>query len=176
MNNSEMAELDKRERRARIVFGWKRNDYVCADCVREGRTQADSTYLDWPADYVPATKEAYCTRHAKLRWFMIRSHRSPLVHPQTELQHLLLKLAEECAEVIQRITKAYCFGLNEVQPGQHSSNEARINYELNDLMGVVAMLQDRGILKAFPDNEAVDAKKEKVAHFMHYAREIGELE
>lgn len=95
---------------------------------------------------------------------------------KSEVEHLLLTLAEECAEVIQRVTKAQRWGLREVQPGQELNNEQRIRYELNDLYAVVDLLYERHGIVLFRDNEQVIAKKAKVLHFMRYAQEIGELE
>lgn len=48
-------------------------------------------------------------------------------------EHLLVCLAEECSEVVQRITKALGFGLDEVQPGQEFTNSQRIGQELIDV-------------------------------------------
>lgn len=95
---------------------------------------------------------------------------------KSEVDHLLLTLAEECAEVIQRITKAQRWGLHEVQPKQPLNNEQRIRYEMNDLYAVIDLLYERHGVVLFRDNEQVIAKKAKVLHFMQYAREIGELE
>jgi hypothetical protein len=95
---------------------------------------------------------------------------------KSETDHLLLMLAEECAEVIQRITKAQRWGLHEVQPGQALNNEQRIRYEVNDLYAVIDLLYERRGVVLFRDNEQVIAKKAKVLHFMEYARQIGELE
>lgn len=95
---------------------------------------------------------------------------------KSEVDHLLVTLAEECAEVIQRITKAQRWGLHEVQPGQPLNNEQRVEYELNDLIAVVTMLLRLGVFPSFNDAEAIKAKVAKVEHFMRYAREIGELE
>jgi len=94
----------------------------------------------------------------------------------TERDHLLSTLAEECAEVIQRITKAQRWGLYEVQPGQELNNEQRIRYEVNDLYAVIDLLYERQGVVLHRDNEQVIAKKAKVLHFMQYAREIGELD
>ena len=96
--------------------------------------------------------------------------------PHTEIDHLMLTLAEECAEVIQRVTKAQRWGLREIQPGQELNNEQRIRYELNDLYAVIDLLYERQGVELFRDNEQVIAKKAKVLHFMDYARQIGELE
>lgn len=84
-------------------------------------------------------------------------------------EHLLMIVAEECGEVAQRASKAARFGLGEIQPGQADSNLRRLERELADLMAVAEMLgltireEDKG------------AKREKLAKYMNYAREIGTL-
>lgn len=95
---------------------------------------------------------------------------------KTEVDHLLSTLAEECAEVIQRVTKAQRWGLYEVQPGQELNNARRIRQELNDVRAVVEMLYDGHGIDLFRDEEQIRAKREKVLQFMKHAREIGELE
>ena len=56
------------------------------------------------------------------------------------LGHLLWILAEECAEIAQRASKASRFGMDEVQPGHALTNEQRIWQEMNDLAAVGEML------------------------------------
>ena len=58
----------------------------------------------------------------------------------TRTEHLLTILAEECAEVAQRVSKAVRFGLAEVQPGQEKTNAQRIMDEMNDLCAVYLLL------------------------------------
>lgn len=90
-------------------------------------------------------------------------------------EHLLTVMAEECAEVAQRCSKALRFGLDEVQPGQPLTNEARIWQEMCDLIAVSEMLMaitgSGGINRA-----AADAKKAKVEKFLEYSRECGTLQ
>ena len=89
-------------------------------------------------------------------------------------EHLLMILAEECAEVAQRVSKALRFGLDEVQPGQELTNEQRIWGEMNDLAGVGEMLiearKSGGLCR-----EAVEAKKAKVEKFLAYSEQCGTL-
>jgi hypothetical protein len=87
-------------------------------------------------------------------------------------EHLLDILIEECAEVIQRATKAKRFGMNEIQPGQELSNEARIAYELNDIVAVADMLMPCDWMNA----DANEAKIKKVEHFLEYSKECGMLD
>jgi NTP pyrophosphatase (non-canonical NTP hydrolase) len=91
-------------------------------------------------------------------------------------EHLLSCLAEECAEVAQRVSKALRFGLQEIQPGQSLTNAERIEQELSDLIAVAAMLNEEDILDMDGlDSEAVDRKQAKVEKFMVYAVEQGAL-
>ena len=89
----------------------------------------------------------------------------------TREDHLLDILIEECAEVIQRATKAKRFGLLEVQPEQALTNGRRIAYEVNDLVAVADML----LGSSWEDAEAIIAKKHKVEHFLEYSKECGTL-
>lgn len=94
------------------------------------------------------------------------------------LEHLLGKIAEECAEIAQRAAKAQQFGLAEVQPGQEHNNAERINHEFNDLLGVLEMVcAEAGtdeIMRC--DRTRIDAKKAKVERFLDYAAECGTLD
>lgn len=89
-------------------------------------------------------------------------------------EHLLTILGEECAEIIQRVTKALRFGLDEVEPGQTLTNADRIAGELADLDGVLQMLTDSG---AIPEicGDAVRAKIAKVEKFLEYSETCGTL-
>ena len=72
-----------------------------------------------------------------------------------KLKEMLLDaLMEECAEVIVRASKALRFGLDEIQPGQALTNRERLEAELNDLAGVLAMLPGTGVLSREWKNEA----------------------
>jgi len=90
-------------------------------------------------------------------------------------EHLLTILAEECAEVAQRASKALRFGLGEVQPGQELTNAERIEGELTDLFSVVLMLVDEGhlVLKDRQGDEA--AKRAKVEKFLRLSEQLGTL-
>jgi len=61
-------------------------------------------------------------------------------------EHLLTCLAEECSEVVQRITKALRFGLDEVQPGQEFTNSQRIGQELIDVAAVLELCNRRKLV------------------------------
>ena len=85
----------------------------------------------------------------------------------TREQHLLIILAEECAEVAHRASKAIRFGFDEIQSGQALSNRQRLEYELADLRTVAEMLD----LTVGVSPE----KAEKVEHFMGYSHKLGKM-
>jgi NTP pyrophosphatase (non-canonical NTP hydrolase) len=88
-------------------------------------------------------------------------------------EHLLTCLAEECAEVAQRVSKALRFGLAEVQPGQGLSNADRIADEVADLIAVVQILAYEDVIPL----RMVDPLKKlaKIERFMAISREHGVL-
>jgi len=88
-------------------------------------------------------------------------------------EHLLACLAEECAEVAQRVSKALRFGLREVEPGQASDNADRIADELADLIAVGEILVQEGIIPD-PIVETLE-KLAKIERFMAISREQGVL-
>ena len=90
--------------------------------------------------------------------------------------HLLICLAEECAEVAQRATKALRFGLGETQPGQPLTNAQRLHYELCDLLAVTDLLVEAVAIEGFESAEvrdAIGAKKAKIARYAKYSLSLG---
>ncbi len=97
-----------------------------------------------------------------------------------EREHLLTCLMEECAEIQKPICKALRFGENDQYPnpnfpGATSANIHDISDEIDDLLGVVELLLEYGVLKRPADPVRIMAKKKKVLKLMEYAREHGSL-
>jgi len=88
-------------------------------------------------------------------------------------KYLLTCLSEEASEVIHRASKAIRFGLDEVQPGQPSSNRERLCDELCDLLAVVSMLNEEVKLAFSQDLKKEEAKRTRVNHYLglHIERE-----
>ena len=82
---------------------------------------------------------------------------SPCKPPEGLERELLEILAEECAEVIQRVTKALRFGVDEVQPGQPHTNAQRISYEMGDVLAT---------LRSDDTNEGMRKKYVKLAEYL----------
>lgn len=88
----------------------------------------------------------------------------------THTEHLLTILAEECAEVAQRVSKAVRFGLTEIQPGQEDDNRRRIEKELADLVATAELLGFQ-----IRDDDKL-AKRDKIAQYMNYSQKVGTLD
>jgi hypothetical protein len=89
-------------------------------------------------------------------------------------EYLLAQLAEEAAEVAQASSKACRFGLKDYYKGLTDLD--RVVGELNDLMGMVDLLQTEGILPGdLFDLNKIEAKKAKARKWMEHARQLGTL-
>jgi hypothetical protein len=96
-------------------------------------------------------------------------------------EYLLTCLAEECAEVGQRASKAIRFGLDETQPGQDKSNAMRMLLELMDVMAVFEMLIEQVPAYAEIDTEALyeqhkEQKLKALTAMMQYSVKCGCLQ
>jgi len=90
-----------------------------------------------------------------------------------EHEHLLVCLAEECAEVQHVIGKALRFGLDDCHPEGRIKNRERLEQELRDLQAVIFLLVERQIITDWPlkKHETWIAEKQKrILHYMKYAR------
>lgn len=90
------------------------------------------------------------------------------------VEHLFLCAAEEGGEITQAAGKAGRFGAFDVPPSGGVPNNEYLVREVNDLLGVLEMLQEQGIpLIGIGDRSAIEAKKEKLRTFISYAIGLG---
>jgi NTP pyrophosphatase (non-canonical NTP hydrolase) len=63
------------------------------------------------------------------------------------VKEILQILSEECAEVIQAISKCYRFGPDHIKPNKAKTNIAILEEELGDLLAMIDLLvnQDVGV-------------------------------
>lgn len=99
---------------------------------------------------------------------------------KTIQEYLLDCLQEECAELIQIISKAKRFGVEDVWPNKEKNpeqytNERRMHGEYNDILGTAELLHDSGII-IFPDFALTKAKQERIRKFLEYSRSKGLVE
>lgn len=96
-----------------------------------------------------------------------------------ERDYLLVCLMEECAEISEQVSrisvrasKMLRFSADEVEPGQLLMNCQRLAAELADIIGVIEVLREAGII----DLSQIDRKREKIAKFMQHSALCGVLE
>lgn len=95
----------------------------------------------------------------------------------TREEHLLTIVAEECAEVAQRATKALRFGLTDPKGTQEGelSNKKRLLQEYGDLMAVMKMLFSKE-LDYIPSTDYQKKKVDRIEKFLILSKEIGKLD
>lgn len=86
-------------------------------------------------------------------------------------QYLLCKLAEEASEIAQIALKTQQFGMDEVY--LTDSNKERIHKELNDLLGIIEMLNAEYNFNFFPDDIQIQEKVDKVNLYYAYSKQLG---
>jgi NTP pyrophosphatase (non-canonical NTP hydrolase) len=94
--------------------------------------------------------------------------------PMSREQFLLLKLAEECAEVVEMCSKCMQFGLGEVY--QIETNKERLHKELVDVLAVVSMLNTDSNFDFQPSVEAMEEKCAKIDKYYKYSVKLGKVE
>ena len=102
----------------------------------------------------------------------------------TREQHLLACLAEECSEVQKEVMKIFRFGLIKEGDAPHRSvagreippNHESLRREVIDLLAVIQMLSDAGLIDLVKTGSEMNDKMTKVETYMKYAFELGQLE
>ena len=69
---------------------------------------------------------------------------------------------EECAEVIQAISKISRFGIDNYKPGKPKTNREHFEEELGDLLDMVDILLENNVVSLSNLEAAKSAKKEKL--------------
>ena len=80
----------------------------------------------------------------------------------TRTDEILTIAQEECAEIIQVISKIFRFGLGHEHISSHRgiSNTDKLNEEVGDLLAMLDLLQEEGILDP---TKLAEAKQQKIA-------------
>lgn len=91
------------------------------------------------------------------------------------LEHLLVILGEESAEIAQDCAKALRFGLHDSWDSG-ASNIQRIDQEFNDLIAVATMInEEMGGNFLIIDQQKMSKKRAKVEKYLKYSQELGTL-
>ena len=87
-------------------------------------------------------------------------------------EYLLTCLIEECAEVQQAATKALRFGLNNKLLGGLITNAQSIGKECVDLIAIIEMIGEAGIVKKIDTISLIEQKKVRVLSYMQESRDL----
>jgi NTP pyrophosphatase (non-canonical NTP hydrolase) len=80
-----------------------------------------------------------------------------------KVKEVLLITQEECAEVTQAISKVFRFGLNERWPEPiNPTNKERLEEEVGDLLCMIDVMVENGIISDEKLNKARIRKREKL--------------
>jgi NTP pyrophosphatase (non-canonical NTP hydrolase) len=71
-------------------------------------------------------------------------------------------LQEECAEVIQAVSKISRFGLDNLKPGKPKTNREHLEEELGDLVAMIDILTRNGVVDSVNIETAAAVKVEKL--------------
>jgi NTP pyrophosphatase (non-canonical NTP hydrolase) len=77
-------------------------------------------------------------------------------------REVLLIAQEECAEVIQAISKCFRFGLDNIKPGKPKTNREHLEEEIGGVMAMIYMCYDLKIIDPVKVREAQENKIEKL--------------
>lgn len=91
------------------------------------------------------------------------------------LQYLLIKLAEESAEIAKIALKTSQFGIHSQINGDAVNNFQMTHNELNDLLAIVEMLNTECNFGYIPNEEAIAKKKAKVAYYRNISGQLGHV-
>lgn len=87
-----------------------------------------------------------------------------IVMNEKQINETLLILQEECAEVTQAVSKIFRFGFDEVWPVDDwgKNNRQKLEDEIGDLLAMVDILVENGVISDGNLNQARIKKKEKL--------------
>jgi NTP pyrophosphatase (non-canonical NTP hydrolase) len=92
---------------------------------------------------------------------------NPIDFPKAQIMDSQTKevmdiLQEECAEVIQAVSKISRFGLDNFKPGKPKTNREHLEEELGDLYAMIEILQELDVVSWTNIEQAAEAKREKL--------------
>jgi len=85
-----------------------------------------------------------------------------------QVREALLITQEECAEVTQAISKVFRFGFDECWPEGAPNNKQRLEEEVGDLLAMVDILIESGILSDSQVNKSRGEKRIKLKKWSSY--------
>lgn len=81
-------------------------------------------------------------------------------------------LQEECAEVIQAVSKISRFGIDNAKPGTEYSNREHLEEELGDMLAMIDILKEMGVV-SWGNMEV--AKRDKIEKLKKWSNIYGTI-
>lgn len=85
-----------------------------------------------------------------------------IIKMDTKTKEAMDILQEECAEVIQAVSKISRFGIDNYKPGKPKTNREHLEEELGDMLAMIDILTDVGVVSPEKMEVAKQAKIEKL--------------
>jgi len=79
-----------------------------------------------------------------------------------QVHEVMAILQEECAEVTQAVSKIFRFGMDTQYPEGAPSNKEKLEEEIGDLLAMIDILVEQGIISDSHVNQARKNKKNKL--------------
>ena len=80
----------------------------------------------------------------------------------SDVKEVMDILQEECAEVIQAVSKISRFGIDNFKPGKAKTNREHLEEELGDMIAMICILEKMGVINQDSLEIATRAKIEKL--------------
>lgn len=80
----------------------------------------------------------------------------------SDVKEVMDILQEECAEVIQAVSKISRFGIDNFKPGKAKTNREHLEEELGDMIAMICILEKMGIIDQNALEIATKAKIQKL--------------
>jgi len=80
----------------------------------------------------------------------------------SDVKEVMDILQEECAEVIQAVSKISRFGIDNFKPGKAKTNREHLEEELGDMIAMICILEKMGIIDQHALEIATKAKIQKL--------------
>jgi NTP pyrophosphatase (non-canonical NTP hydrolase) len=80
----------------------------------------------------------------------------------SDVKEVMDILQEECAEVIQAVSKISRFGIDNFKPGKPKTNREHLEEELGDMLAMICILQKMGVIDQDALEIATKAKIQKL--------------
>ena len=80
----------------------------------------------------------------------------------SDVKEVMDILQEECAEVIQAVSKINRFGIDNFKPGKAKTNREHLEEELGDMIAMICILEKMGVIDQNALEIATRAKIQKL--------------